>query len=513
MFKSARKPQMLAVALALGLAACSKNPVTGRQELALVSEKQELSMGLQAHKEVSATMGLYEDQKLQDYVQELGLKMAKASERPSLPWTFGIIDDASVNAFALPGGYIYVTRGMMTHLGSEAELAAVLGHEIGHVTARHSVSRISNAQLAQVGLLAGMILKPELQQYGDVAMLGMNLMFLQNSRSHERQADTLGLRYMSGSGYEPEAMAEVFSLLRDVSQQQSQGRLPTWLSTHPDPEDRRKKTHQNIDKLGIVTANARLDRDAYLQRIDGMIFGENPREGFFEGNIFLHPDMRFTMAFPQGWQTMNQKQGVLAISPRKDAAVQVSLSRQASPRDAAMQFLRQQGIRASAPRATDINGLPSVASQFAAQAGQGQSVQGIAVFIAHEGKVFQVLGYGAAGFGGSPHARTFDQSISSFRRLTDATALAVQPKRLEVVRVDGELTLEQFAQRYPSGVPFESLKLINPTADGRLPAGSLAKRVVDSPAAPRALPGHSSEPGTLQAERRPADAADALQRR
>ena len=226
--------------LALVAFGCATNPVTGRKELALMTEQQEIAMGQEADKQVQASIGLYQDPELQAYVSRLGKELAARSERPHLPWTFRVVDDASVNAFALPGGFIYVTRGIMTHLNSEAELISVLGHEIGHVTARHSVSQISKAQLAQIGLVLAMILQPEAAAaYGDLAQTGLSVLFLKYGRDDERQADDLGLRYMVQNGYDPRSMPEVFDVLGRVSE--GRGRLPNWLSSHPDPGARAER--------------------------------------------------------------------------------------------------------------------------------------------------------------------------------------------------------------------------------------------------------------------------------
>jgi len=199
------------MAALLVLAACATNPATGKRQIALISEEQEIAMGREADQQVQQQLGLYPDQELQAYVNRVGQKLAAASERPNLPWTFRVVDDPVVNAFALPGGHIYVTRGLLTHLTSEAELASVIGHEIGHVTGRHSVEQMSKAQLAQIGLIAGMIVKPELARYGDLATQGLQLLFLKYSRDDERQADGLGLRYMYQQNYDPREMPAVFS--------------------------------------------------------------------------------------------------------------------------------------------------------------------------------------------------------------------------------------------------------------------------------------------------------------
>ncbi len=222
----------------LWVVACATNPVTGKRQLALISEAQEIEMGREADKDVVASIGLYPDESLQRYVQDLGTRIAATTERPNLPWTFRVVDDAAVNAFAIPGGFIYVTRGIMAHLNSEAELAAILGHEIGHVTARHSVSQMSKQQLAQVGFAAGMILSPEFAQFGNLAQAAMGLMFMKFSRSDESQSDALGLKYMMAGGYDPRELVDVFTMLDGLSQQSGAGRLPQWMSTHPDPENR-----------------------------------------------------------------------------------------------------------------------------------------------------------------------------------------------------------------------------------------------------------------------------------
>ncbi|MDH3745482.1 MAG: M48 family metallopeptidase, partial [Acidobacteriota bacterium] len=231
-------PALVATLLGVLLGSCAVNPATGKRQLMLMSEAGEIAMGREAHPQIMASMGVYDDQGVQEYVAELGAELAALSERPNLPWTFTVLDDPAVNAFALPGGFIYVTRGIMTHLDSEAELVSVLGHEIGHVTGRHGAARMSKAQLMQVGLGVGMIVSPELQQFGDLAMQSMQLLFLKYSRDDERQADDLGLRYTVAGGWDAREMPEVFGVLKSVGEAAGAGRVPGWLSTHPDPGER-----------------------------------------------------------------------------------------------------------------------------------------------------------------------------------------------------------------------------------------------------------------------------------
>jgi predicted Zn-dependent protease len=465
------------LAALLVLLSCSTNPATGKRQLALISEEQEIAMGREADQQVQQQLGLYNDAELQAYVNRVGQKLAAASERPKLQWTFRVVDDPVVNAFALPGGHIYVTRGLLTHLTSEAELASVLGHEIGHVTARHSVEQMSKAQLAQIGLIAGMIVKPELANYGDLVNTGLQLMFLKFSRDDERQADDLGLGYMYRQSYDPREMPQVFETLRRVSAQQgSGGRLPGWLATHPTEEARIRTISSEVAKLD-VSGNRIVNREGYVKQLDNVVFGPNPREGYFVGSTFIQPELGIQIRFPQGWKTSNEKQAVGAISPNQDAIVVVSLSDQRSAQAAAQQFFSQQGIQQGQTLRTDLGGLPAVARTFGVQTQSGE-IEGIAAFAEKDGKVFRILGYTT-----SQNFRRYNDvlssSLGSFGRVTDRAALNVEPKRVDVVSLPSPMTLEEFMRKYPSTVDTQTVAIINQAdANTRFPAGTEVKRVV-----------------------------------
>ena len=468
-------PARLGLFVALLSAGCATNPVTGRSELALVSEGQEIQMGQEYAEQVKASIGLYPDPALQTYVAGLGQKLAAKSERPQIPWQFHVLDDPAVNAFALPGGPVFITRGILTHMNSEAELVSVLGHEIGHITARHSVQQMSQAQLANLGLGVGSILSPTIANISGVASAGLSVLFLKYGRDAERQADALGFKYMVRENYDPRDMAAMFETLQR-SGGSGEGRLPNWLSSHPNPEDRETTVRQRIDSAGITTAGRVSNREGLLQRVDGMTFGENPREGFFRGGLFLHPDLRFQLQFPDGWATQNTKQAVAALSPDKDAILQLSLG-QGSPDQAARQFFAQQGVQGSNVSSNSINGNPAVSGYFAAQTEQGQ-VQGIVSFVQYGSTTYQLLGY-------TPAARmraydaTFRRTIGSFDRLTDPSALNVQPAKVRLVRLPRQMTIEEFTRQYPSTVPAEQVAVINGVDPGAvLSAGQTAKQVV-----------------------------------
>jgi predicted Zn-dependent protease len=280
------RPIRLAAAalVALALAACATNPATGHKQLSFFGEESELEMGRDSNGEIVGQVGLYPDDDLARYVSEVGARLAATSERPYLPWTFQVLDDPTVNAFALPGGYVYVTRGILAQLDSEGELAAVLGHEIGHVTARHGVHAASQQLLATAAVgTAAVVLDPDhADDWMALGSLTMGLVFLKHSRDDERQADDLGLRYLLRAGYDPRQMPPVFEMLDRVAQLEG-GRLPTWLSTHPDPGARTERVVEAVDAVQAqgAAAEARLERDEFLTHLDGIAYG--PAQGVAAG--------------------------------------------------------------------------------------------------------------------------------------------------------------------------------------------------------------------------------------
>jgi predicted Zn-dependent protease len=470
------RSRLTAAAAVATLIACATNPATGKKQLMLVSEAQEIAMGKAADQEAVAAYGLYPDAKVQAYVERLGKGLAAKSERPDLPWSFKVVDDPAVNAFALPGGYIYVTRGIMTHLRSEAELVAVLGHEIGHVTGRHSASQMSKQQLAMGGLIVGMAVEPELQRFGGLAQQALGLLFMKFGRDDENQADELGLRYMVRQDYDPREMLEVFGVLDGVTRAEGGGgRMPDWLSTHPSPENRTARIQGQIASTGA--SGTIVHRREYLRQLDGMVFGENPREGFFQDNAFYHPDLRFQLAFPRAFKTQNQKQAVVGVSEAQDAIVALTLAAGASPEAAARQFFSQQGVQAGRSGRDTIGGLPAYTAFFEAATEQGV-LGGEVSFVSYAGKIYRILGYTPAERL-SRYENAFAATRDSFGRLTDPRYLDVQPKRITLVNPQREMALPEFARTYPSTVELETIGLINGVAPNQtFPRGELAKQIV-----------------------------------
>jgi len=464
--------------LGTGVGSCARNPVTGKSELSLVSESQEIEMGKQGAQEVAQTIGLYDNANAQAYVAEIGKPIAAASERPNLPWEFHVVDDASVNAFALPGGFIYVTRGLMSTINDEAEFATVIGHEIGHVTNRHSVQMISKSQLAQLGLGIGSILSSDIAKFGQLAGAGLQVLFLKYSRDAENQADQAGFRYALNQGYDVREMPKVFQTLDRISQTGGGGKLPEWLATHPNPGNRIKHIETMLDTVHTDLNKGKVNRDGYLQRVKGMTYGEDPQQGYFEGTQFYHPKMRFQLHFPDGWQVQNTAASVASMSPNQDAIIQLSLAGQTSPQQAAQQFLSQQGVQAGQTSNSSINGLPAASSYFQAQTEQGV-IEGIVSFVSYGGQTFGLMGYTPTGKL-STYDRVFQSAIRSFSELRDNSKINVQAARVEVVKVPRQMTLEQFNAQYPSSLPIEQVAIINELEGPQsvIPAGQMVKRVV-----------------------------------
>jgi len=462
----------------LAITGCAINPATGNNQLMLVSEDQEIAMGRQADSAVVASIGLYADPVWQRYIQQFGARLAATSERPNLPWTFRVVDDPAVNAFALPGGFIYVTRGLLAHLTSEAELASVVGHEIGHVTARHTAAEMSKQQLIGLGLAAGSMASSQVAKYAGTANQALGILYLKFSRDDESQADQLGLRYMRRASYDPRQMPEVFRMLERLSAAEGGGRLPTWLETHPSPANRVAAINSQIAALPQDFSGTSVNRDAYERLLDGLVFGLNPRQGFFTANQFSHPDLRFRITFPEGWTTHNGAQAVVAVNPQGDAAVELSQSGAASADAATRAFLAQQGITSSSSgRLSLTGGLPAVSTPFVAATDNG-ALRGTVLFVEYGGAVYGIVGY-ALEARWSANQGVTERALQSFQRLTDPAALNVQPQHMDIVTLPRASTIAQLVRERSSPASAATLALINQAElDTPFAAGRLVKWVI-----------------------------------
>jgi predicted Zn-dependent protease len=456
------------------LAGCARNPVTGRPQLALISEAREIEMGREAAAQVEEMIGLVGDDSLQAYIRHLGATLTTTSERPHLPWRFGVIDDPVPNAFSLPGGFVFITRGLLAYLDAEAELVAVLGHEVAHVNARHAVEALSRAQITSIGLFIGAILFPPVAQYGGWAGLGLDLLFLEYGRDAEYQADDLAAGYALRLGYQPRQIIHVLATLERIEEEEdAESPLPTWLSTHPSSDARVRRIEQRFVALAdtLVTGG-----QPYLVRLDGLVYGDDPRSGFFRDGLFLHPELRFQVEFPQGWERRNLARAVIATSRAEDAILQLTLVN-GGRLAAADSFRRDPDLERSATETHVYNGIPAIVVSFSARGDDG-TLTGLAAFLDHGGHTYRLLGYSHASAYRS-YESTFRRTIASFAPLTDPGVIALRPDRLQLVRLLHEQSLAEFAAQYPSTVPLSRLAILNQVADAsaRFAAGTLLKRV------------------------------------
>ncbi|MFP5289157.1 MAG: M48 family metalloprotease, partial [Thermoanaerobaculia bacterium] len=337
--------------------------------------------------------------------------------------------------------------------------------------------QMSKQILASVGLGVASILDEDIAKWAFAGHVGLGLLFLHHGRDDERQADDLGLRYAMRAGYDPREMAELFGVLDAVSQVEGAGRLPSWLATHPDPGARRKRVEEQVAKMQISEAGARVERDSYLERLDGMVFGDDPREGWFEGNAFVHPGLRFRIDFPDGWETANQEDSVSAHSPGGNALVQVALSETSTREEAEEEFFAEEGLSRDRSWENKVHGLPASWSRFEYEE-EEQELRGTVAFVEHGESIFQVLALSEAG-SWSEQRETLEEAIGSFARLDDPRALDARASRIRLIRLEEDMTVEQFAEAFPSAAPVETVAMINHVQPGgMLRKGQLAKRVV-----------------------------------
>ena len=447
---------LLIIGLLSGMYSCAVNPVTGRQELMFLSEADEIKLGHETDSEVVKEYGIYEDAKLTAYLNDICQRIGRASHRPNLAYNFKIVDVSVVNAFAIPGGYVYFTRGILSSLNSEAELAGVMGHEIGHIAARHSASQYSRAQFAQLGLGVGMIFADKVPGLSELAQLGAGMLFLRFSRDNEREADDLGVEYASRVGYDASQMANFFETLERMNPGSDQTGLPGWFSTHPSPEDRvqtiRIRAREWQEKLGVK--DLKLNRDRYLGEIDGLIYGDDPRQGYVEEHVFYHPNLRFQFPVPVNWKINNTPSNVQMVSGEQEAMILFTMTKGTSPHEAVRTFVSKNKARVLASEATQVNSMPSERLLSDVQTQKGV-IQVLSFFIQRGKEIFVFHGLTSPNLF-QKYLSIFDRTMRSFRELSDPRRINVKPDRIRIRTTGVSDTLENLLRS--SGVPSEKLK-------------------------------------------------------
>jgi predicted Zn-dependent protease len=441
---------------------CAVNPVTGRHEFMLLSEQEEVQLGTQTDAQIVRQYNLYPDAKLAGYISQMGQRLSKASHRSELSFHFKVLDASVVNAFAVPGGYVYLTRGILAGLNSEAELVGVMGHEIGHITARHSAQQYSRAQVAQVGLGLGAVVGQILPVIGGLttglAQAGVGLLFMSFSRDNERQADSLAVEYASRTGYDGGQLAAFFESLERMNPGSDRSGLPSWFSTHPSPENRVQSVRTQARELqkNMGTRDLNVFREEYLQRIEGMIYGEDPRQGYVADGVFYHPELRFQFPIPARWKVNNSPSSVQMISGQKDALILFSLTDNSSPGEAANIFASKskgEVVRTEAIEAPGWFGQRVVSNHRTSKG----DLRLVSCFIRKGKQGYVFHGISPLNLAGQ-YEPLFTATTSEFRELTAPERINVQPDRIRLRTVQVSQTLEAFLRS--SGVPDPKVKEI-----------------------------------------------------
>ncbi|HSA60670.1 MAG TPA: M48 family metalloprotease [Nitrospiraceae bacterium] len=449
---------------------CSINPVSGLPELTLISAEQEQKLGDEEAKKVEAEMGLLDDPQFLPYLDALGQRLAKESPRANVTYQFHIADMAEPNAFALPGGHIYVSRGLLCLANSEDELAGVVGHEIGHVAARHTVQRISKQGPFAVvfGIVSGItgLFVPLVGNIvGGIGDLTQGVLFSPYSRGQENEADRVGQEMAAQAGWDPAALSEFLgSLGREVDLMSKEPRKPSFFDSHPATPDRVKKTAEHAKKLTRVErAPISATREAFLARLDGMVYGQRAANGMFDGQTFLHPDMNFLVQFPEKWQYDNTPQKIVAAAPDGNAAVIVgTVAEGTDPLIGAREVEKK--IKSDVVSKTEkvtIGELPAAHTQIKADGNVTLDL----TWIAHSGLIYQVVGL-------APTRQMdtlqplFHSVAHSFRPLSAAERAGIKEKRVRLVKAQAGESIEALATRTNSAWKKEQIAVMNSLAVG-----------------------------------------------
>lgn len=450
---------------ALSLTHCAQTPVSGGSDVVLMSEQQEIQQSAEAHQEVLAEYAALDNPALQAYVNDIGQKLAKQSQRPNLQWHFTVVDSPDVNAFALPGGYVYITRGLMAYLNSEAELAGVVGHEIGHVTARHGVRQQSERTATALDTVPASILLPEMNnQAGASLMQSLAQAWTAGyGRDQELEADRLGAQFLAKAGYDPQAMIEAIGVLKNqalfaAEQARRDGRQPHSyhgiFNSHPGDDARLKQVVGKANQYSV--AHPREGRSEYLQKMDGVYFGDSPAQGVLRNNLLLHDKLGLAIQFPPDWNVVNRPDRVEARSPKGDAMAEL----QQGPKNDQPLATLQNGLKLDAGARYDSGKLSGYPAAFAAGTQQGRPV--VVAMVVFNGTQYLIAGM-------TKDKPTYDREratlrgvINSFHAITPAERLAARPYVLKLVTAKPGTTMAGLAKTSPLAHDAEiQLRLIN----------------------------------------------------
>ncbi len=420
---------------ALILSGCSTNPATGENQFtALMSPQQETQVGAQEHEKIVQQYGLYKNQTVQQYVSDIGRRVAKHTERPEVEYKFFVIDSPIVNAFALPGGYIYMSRGLLALANSEAEMASVLAHETGHITARHSAERYSRGVVTSLG---AMVISAAVGNQGVSQALGIgsDLYLKSYSRGQESQADGLGIRYLVKSGYTPKAMAGFLSNLQadtslEAKIEGKQDQSASYFSTHPATEQR---VQDALTEAGKYPQKGVVNADSYLLKLAGMTYGDSAEQGFVRGSSFYHPKLGFKFSVPAGYSIANQPSQVVAASKTGGVIIfDFAANKDGAPPLSYIRDIWMKGQKVESAENIKVNGMPAATATIQGNLnGKTMQIRLIAIKWAQDQIVrFQIAMPSTLS---SAELNALKSTTYSFNRLTPAEKNSIKPYRLKII--------------------------------------------------------------------------------
>jgi predicted Zn-dependent protease len=487
----------LFVAGLLGCGTQMVNPVTGQQERSVMSEQAEIREGAKAHQEVLKEYPPLKNERLQTYVNDIGQRLAKLSHRGQLQWTFTVLDSPEINAFALPGGYVYITRGIMAYLDSEADLAGVIGHEIGHVTARHGAQRATRQQDAALGALLGGILGAVIdskggggigQQIGQVSQAAAAGYVARYGREQELQADSLGAEYLSRVNYDPRNMIDVIRVLKDQERfaaevARVEGRPApqggnSWLASHPSNDQRLEAISRIAAQYQVNKNYADEGRLRYLQMINGIPFGETADQGLTRGRQFYHASLNFAMTAPNGWRIINEADQLTFANAAGDAALMIQLAPPNAGRSHDEVIRNAVKPLSGRSERISLNGLPATRFVGVVQAQGAQRGIELTVATGAGGQHFLMI-YAARDAAALQRNRALlRETEASFRAMTAQDSAAARPWVLRTTALPRGGFAELARSAPMATLPEQQLRLMNGVySSGNVAAGALVKTV------------------------------------
>src|SRR5262245_24089258 len=465
----------LAAATFTFAAGCASNPATGGKNVVLGSMDGEKKTVQKHHQEIVKALGLYDDQATQEYVNVVGQRVARVSDLPNEEFKFFVIDDEAINAFTTGCCNVYVNRGLLVNLNSEAELAGVIGHEIGHITARHPARRKTQGMAASLGAMAAAILTGS-NAVGQLANIGAQAWMQGYGRENEMEADRLGMKYMTKAGYHPEHIGHVVAMFQQGEKFERQraaaeGREPRLyhgvFSSHPSPDQRAVQAAKGAANVKDAPPGGWIERhDEYLTTINGIAYGSSKAQGIVRDNRFYHADMGITVAFPRGWTIENQRDRLIAFTPRKDALMQIMIGKKPekqAPREFLLSKLKGQSVFKGEPfTSTEGNEGYTIVTRSGSPIDNGLGPVRWSVVYRGD-SVFIVAGASRTALNGVPEIDGLVTSVAeTLRGLKPSEFPLAEPYRIKVVKATDKTNLSDYAGDMPEReFKKETLELIN----------------------------------------------------